>query len=172
VYFDDKLRLLSIIWHNVETVGVVKQRTERIQLSARRVWVTEEVRNYCLCLMKPIICLFCPKTDQVSYSMFILCTLDSLKPSKQSQALTFPILIPQVLCSNLDLATDHWDWSFQGTFWDYLKLGHDCFLARPFQFIKHCHANFVTYIVWDIDCKQRWCNEFGSLHHVDWQIVT
>ena len=69
VYFDDKLWLLSIIWHNVETVRVAERRTESIQLPPQRACFTEAVRNYCLCLPQPVICLICSKTDQVSYGI-------------------------------------------------------------------------------------------------------
>ena len=108
----------SIFRHNVETVRVAERRTESIQLLAQRDGFTAAVRNYSLCLMQPVIFLIYSKTDQVSYSMFILCTLVSLETSKQSKALTFPILIPPVLCSNTGRGKNHCDLRFQGKFWD------------------------------------------------------
>jgi hypothetical protein len=118
MYFDDKFWLLTIIRHNVETVRVAERSTDSIQLPEQRVCINETVRNYCLCLMQPVICLIYSKTDLICYSMSILCTLFSLETSKQSQALTFPILIPPVLCLNLGRATNHGDFSFKGKFWD------------------------------------------------------
>jgi hypothetical protein len=97
---------------------VDERSTESIQQPAQRVCITEAVRNYCLCLMQPAICLILSETDQVSYSMFILRTLVSLETSKESQALTFPIFIQPVFCSNFGRATDHCDLRFQGKFWD------------------------------------------------------
>jgi hypothetical protein len=79
--------------------------------------------------------------------------------------LTLLLHIREVPGSNLDLETGHSDWSFlwfssipQGKFRDSIsKLGHNCFLPHPFQFIIHLpsfHLMLYSLSFWKVSLNK------------------